>query len=77
MSARDKCNYRPINCKETALALVLTVGNINSDATGFDMSQQIRTQGTNPPCRPVLDLFKFIGTWAEHYSSKKIKTTID
>ena len=31
----------PINCRETALRRVLTVGNINSDATGFDMKALI------------------------------------
>ncbi|WP_293365445.1 hypothetical protein [Microcoleus sp. CAWBG27] len=35
------------------------------------------TQETNPPCWRAIDFFKFIGTFAEHYSSNKIKTTID
>ncbi|MCC3442272.1 MULTISPECIES: hypothetical protein [unclassified Microcoleus] len=34
---RTRCNDRPINCRETALRRVLTLGNINSDATGFDI----------------------------------------
>jgi hypothetical protein len=31
--AIERCNYRPINFRETAPRRVLTVGNINSDAT--------------------------------------------
>ena len=34
--ARERCNYRPINCRKRHCRF-LTVGNINSDATGgFD-----------------------------------------
>ena len=40
-----RCNYHPINCRETALPCPdsstthapTAVGNINSDATGFDI----------------------------------------
>ncbi|WP_293144380.1 MULTISPECIES: hypothetical protein [unclassified Microcoleus] len=35
------------------------------------------TQQTNYLCRRAIDIFKFIGTFPEHYSSNKIKTTID
>jgi hypothetical protein len=34
----ERCNHRPINFRETAWRGVLTVGNINSDATGFDIT---------------------------------------
>ena len=30
-SDRTRCNYRPINCRETARGRFLTVGNINSE----------------------------------------------
>ncbi|WP_445246918.1 hypothetical protein [Microcoleus sp. OTE_8_concoct_300] len=41
---RTRCNYRPINFRETAPRRVLTVGNINSDATGFDITCGKRSQ---------------------------------
>jgi hypothetical protein len=34
---RFLCKHCPINSRETARRRVLTVGNINSNATGFDI----------------------------------------
>ena len=42
--AIERCNYRPIIFWETAPRRVLTVGNINSDATGFDITCGKRSQ---------------------------------
>jgi hypothetical protein len=42
--AIERCNYRPINFRETAPRLVLTAGNINSDATGFNITCGKRSQ---------------------------------
>jgi hypothetical protein len=42
--AIERCNYRLINFRETAPRRVLTVGNINSDATGFDITCGKRSQ---------------------------------
>jgi len=36
--AIERCNYRPMNFRETAPRRVLNVGNINSYATGFDIN---------------------------------------
>src|SRR4028118_1373588 len=39
----ERCNHCPINFWETAWRRVLTVGNINSDATGLSISCGLRT----------------------------------
>ena len=42
--AIERCNYRLINFREMAPRRVLTVGNINSDACGFDITCGKRSQ---------------------------------
>jgi len=39
----ERCNHCPINFLETARCRVLTVGNINSDATGLGISCAMHT----------------------------------
>jgi hypothetical protein len=53
---RTRCNYRPINFRETARRGVLTAGNINSDATGFDIIyQKIGAIPDNSRITPITD----------------------
>jgi hypothetical protein len=53
---RTRCNYRPINFRETAPRGVLTVGNINSDATKFDIiDQKIGAIPDNSRITPITD----------------------
>jgi hypothetical protein len=53
---RTRCNYRPINFRETARRCVLTVGNINSDATKFGtIDQKIGAIPDNSRITPITD----------------------
>jgi hypothetical protein len=53
---RTRCNYRPINFRETARRGVLTVGNINSDATKFGIiDQKIGAIPDNSRITPITD----------------------
>ena len=53
---RTRCNYPPINFRETARRGVLTVGNINSDATKFGIiDQKIGAIPDNSRITPITD----------------------
>ncbi len=53
---RTRCNYRSINFRETARRCVLTVGNINSDATKFGtIDQKIGAIPDNSRITPITD----------------------
>jgi hypothetical protein len=53
---RTRCNYRPINFRETVRRRVLTVGNINSDPTKFGIiDQKIGAILDNSRITPITD----------------------